>query len=804
MTTKIKIISGFVLMILLTCIFAVSSYLNAINTVEGVSESKRLSLLNVATSNMSANFYNAGMNVFRFLDWENPQLMETALQQLNNGIAEIDKSMQLTHKPDRKSGLEAMRKQAADLKDHQAKIQTLLVDAHAMYNKDVVGEIRTLSALFVSMLKMAKDLDNAAVLYQAGVAVNGISGIRGPLARYAQNRTEEDAKLSRERLDALHEALKGLDPLLVSDAGRKAYDKIMDSYAKVNAAFDAMHTKLAETNKTLDVFIATLNKLTAAADGMSAAVDVDSNETTNQLLTRSDSSKTNVSVLAAVGLILGIGITLFIVLGLNRTLNELGLFASAVSKGDLTREVKVREGGEIGAVVGALKGVSDVLKRIISEYGTLEKEVENGNLAVQAEASHFSGEFSTLVKGTNNILQRFRSIIDNLPSPVLTMTRDYRAIYMNTSGRELAGENYKGKTCGELFNRDDYGSSADALAKAVQTLRVHHGETRAHPRGKTLDVSYSSIPVLDGGGKLNYILQLITDITAIKSTQRTIVEVATQAQDIANRVAAASEQLSAQVEQVSRGTEIQRDRAASTATAMEEMNATVLEVARSAGKASEQAEATRDKAQYGSDVVNKVIEAIHQVNSVASELQTNMQDLGKQAESIGGVMNVISDIADQTNLLALNAAIEAARAGEAGRGFAVVADEVRKLAEKTMSATTEVGSSISGIQTSTSTNIKRVLEAAQNVHSATELAGTSGAALGEILQLAANNSGLITGIAAAAEEQSATSDEINRSVEEINRIAGETSSGMIQSSSAVQELSQMAQELRRLLEKLRA
>ena len=310
--------------------------------------------------------------------------------------------------------------------------------------------------------------------------------------------------------------------------------------------------------------------------------------------------------------------------------------------------------------------------------------------------------------------------------------------------------------------------------------------------------------MLDREGNLASVLQLITDVTHIKDTQRTIVEVANEAMDISNRVAAASEQLSAQVEQVSQGTEIQSERAASTATAMEEMNAAVLEVARNAGEASEQANETREKAEHGVNMVNRVIEAIRTVNVVASELEGDMQELGSQAEAIGGVMNVISDIADQTNLLALNAAIEAARAGEAGRGFAVVADEVRKLAEKTMSATTEVGSSIQGIQQSTTSNIARVAAAGKSVNEATELAGTSGTALQEILDLVARNSALIAGIATAAEEQSATSEEINNSVEEVNRIAGETASGMVESASAVQELSNMAQQLRTLLDRLRA
>jgi methyl-accepting chemotaxis protein len=180
-----------------------------------------------------------------------------------------------------------------------------------------------------------------------------------------------------------------------------------------------------------------------------------------------------------------------------------------------------------------------------------------------------------------------------------------------------------------------------------------------------------------------------------------------------------------------------------------------------------------------------------------------MQELGAQAESIGNVMNVISDIADQTNLLALNAAIEAARAGEAGRGFAVVADEVRKLAEKTMQATQEVGSSIHAVQQSARLNVEEVGKAVTSVAEANTLANSSGEALKEIVTLAAANSAVVASIATAAEEQSATSEEISQAIGEVNGIVVETSDGMVQSASAVHDLARMATELHGVMERLK-
>jgi len=159
-------------------------------------------------------------------------------------------------------------------------------------------------------------------------------------------------------------------------------------------------------------------------------------------------------------------------------------------------------------------------------------------------------------------------------------------------------------------------------------------------------------------------------------------------------------------------------------------------------------------------------------------------------------MNVISDIADQTNLLALNAAIEAARAGEAGRGFAVVADEVRKLAEKTMGATSEVRQAIEAIQSGASQNIKGMGEVSESVAHATELSQKSGEVLQEIVSLVSVTNTQVSTIAAAAEEQSAASEEIRRSVDEVARLSEETVTQLRASGEAAQELAKLAEQLR--------
>ncbi|MHC1788638.1 methyl-accepting chemotaxis protein [Solidesulfovibrio sp.] len=275
--------------------------------------------------------------------------------------------------------------------------------------------------------------------------------------------------------------------------------------------------------------------------------------------------------------------------------------------------------------------------------------------------------------------------------------------------------------------------------------------------------------------------------------------VAERAADISRRLSGAAQDLSSQTEQAAAGVELQRRRVDETASAVTQMNATILEIAASAGSAAQAAVTTRDNAATGAEVVRQAGDSMSAVNGIAVELKGDMAQLGQEAQSIGEVVGVINDIADQTNLLALNAAIEAARAGEAGRGFAVVADEVRKLAEKTMVATKEVESRIRAIQDAAGRNIRSMDQAVSAVSDANALAGRSGEAILAIVGNADATSSEIQSIAAAAEEQSAASEQISRAITEISGVAEDNVSGVEATSRAAHSLADMAAELGQLI-----
>ena len=282
-----------------------------------------------------------------------------------------------------------------------------------------------------------------------------------------------------------------------------------------------------------------------------------------------------------------------------------------------------------------------------------------------------------------------------------------------------------------------------------------------------------------------------------------MLKAAVRLEEVAGIVSAASTELASQIELSEQGAAEQAARVTETATAMEEMNSTVLEVARNAGAASEVSSSTRERAEQGAQAVQELVSGIRDVQGASLALRTDMGKLAENAQAISRIMAVISDIADQTNLLALNAAIEAARAGEAGRGFAVVADEVRKLAEKTVASTHDVGNAIKAIQESTAKSTDSMDNAVAQIEEATHLANESGRALEEIVATADATADQVNAIAAASEEQSAASEEINRSILQCSDMSGQIAEAMAEAARAVSDLAVQAQGLTELIREMK-
>jgi methyl-accepting chemotaxis protein len=290
--------------------------------------------------------------------------------------------------------------------------------------------------------------------------------------------------------------------------------------------------------------------------------------------------------------------------------------------------------------------------------------------------------------------------------------------------------------------------------------------------------------------------QLADEINTLVEKIRSIIA---QIAQTSEQVSSSAVELQSNAEQMATGAEEVAAQAETVATASEEMSATSNDIAQNCQLASEGSQQASAAAISGAKVVD---ETINVMNSIAERVRSSakaVESLGSRSDQIGEIVGTIEDIADQTNLLALNAAIEAARAGEQGRGFAVVADEVRALAERTTRATREIGEMIKAIQQETKGAVIAMEVGVSEVAKGSEKAADSGRALEQILQQINDVNAQIHQVATAAEEQTATTSEISSNMLQITEVVGQTSRGAHESASAANQLSSLANDLRRIV-----
>ncbi|MBU1101260.1 MAG: HAMP domain-containing protein [Bacteroidetes bacterium] len=384
--------------------------------------------------------------------------------------------------------------------------------------------------------------------------------------------------------------------------------------------------------------------------------------------------------------------------------------------------------------------ITPALARTIASFKGLEDEIKILHNAYVNGNLSLRGDASKFNGGYKNVIQAINDSLDAVIDPMQESTRVLEVM-----------------------------STGDLTARVMNEYKGDH------------QMMKNSINRL--GDSLSDILIEVTEVIATTANS-------------ANVISSSSEEMATGVRELSM-------QITDVASAIEEMTSTILEASKSATLASEYSNEAGQIAQEGGNVVKETIEGMNRITDASDKTSHTVEELGKSSTQIGEIVQVINDIADQTNLLALNAAIEAARAGEQGRGFAVVADEVRKLAERTSKATNEIAIKIKGIQSETSAAVASMQEGNKEVTKGKELASKAGTSLKEIIMAAQKVGDVIVQLATSSEEQSSAAELISRNIESISTVTQESATGIENVAQTTEELRNLTHNLQEVISKFK-
>lgn len=598
------------------------------------------------------------------------------------------------------------------------------------------------SALFDVVADQRRDIFLA-------LATHDITLLHSVVAKFAEPLAEID-RLSKEL--APNESIVAL-----LKTAKQALTDYSKAAAAVKQAVDAVETIDATLVDVHELMLKLVADLTHKTQERAAII---AEETTLSTL----NSIKYMVVLLTMGILLGLGMTILLTLSITRPLSHFVQAATRLSIGEFETRVEIHSTDELGVTAANINRAFDVV---------VDK------------------------------MRWYESMLDAIPSIISVTDLERRWTFLNRAA-ENALNTQRTRLIGHPCH--EFGAPSCKTADCgLNCLERGQKESSTVINGRTFSILPSHITNSHGDAVGH--IELCTDITELQQMREKaefalsqgMQTAAARIEKVVDVMSKAVVSLTEQVEDAEHGSVEQAARMSETATAMEEMNCTVSEVARNADSAAQVSAATRKQAESGARVVSRVVNSIQIVQRDSEQLKADMTALDVHAQAITRIMSVISDIADQTNLLALNAAIEAARAGEAGRGFAVVADEVRKLAEKTMTSTLDVRQAILAIQQSATKSSQQVDIAVRAIEEATVLAEESGKALAEIVHMVDSAADQVRAIATASEQQSASSEEINRTVTQVNTIATDTARTMQEAARSVSDLSGQSSVLSKLV-----
>ncbi|MGD8782569.1 MAG: methyl-accepting chemotaxis protein [Ignavibacteria bacterium] len=480
----------------------------------------------------------------------------------------------------------------------------------------------------------------------------------------------------------------------------------------------------------------------------------------------------NSLILAAVALFVVIGIIYYLSRIIINPIFKAKEMLDELNQGSLKMRLSDYPNDEIGEMSKSLNKFADTLHGFV----TLMYKVADGEVNLQVPIQSSKDEIGPS-------LQKIVTTLNELKTETDIMIEKYQDGHTEYQGD---ANKFKGgyKTIVEGFNKSVF-TILTVIRKGTTVLdEVAKGDLTVRMTGEYYN-NYKGYQ-----GQINNVGESLENIVK-------------QVTDAVSATASASEQISSASEEMASGAHEQSSQTNEVATAVEEMTKTIIETSQNTDNAANAARKSGNVAKEGGEVVKKTVEGMIRIAEVVKRSADTVQELGKSSDQIGEIVQVINDIADQTNLLALNAAIEAARAGEQGRGFAVVADEVRKLAERTTKATQEIADMIKQIQKDTNGAVKSMELGTEEVEKGRQLADKAGKSLTEIISGAEEVVDLITQVATASLEQSSTAEQISKNIESISSVTEQSAASAQQVAHAAEDLNCLTNSLNEMVSRFR-
>jgi methyl-accepting chemotaxis protein len=632
-------------------------------------------------------------------------------------------------------------------------------------------------------------------------------------------RLDEARKIVTERIDSLkatEKSEKGMRLLSELETIRKDYFEVRERLIKIietNNKAEIENMLFGDFRKAQNAYIDKVFEIIKYQGDLFVETAQKAEESYNLQFTL-------MSIIGAISVLIAILMAIFVTRGITKPIGKAVEAAENIAKGNVNVDLETNSKDETGTLINAMKTMAQNIAKLVKEMNRVAHDATEGKLDSRGFDRDFQGEYQNIVRG-------FNSTLDAVTGPLNVAAEYIDRISKGDIPPKITDE-YKGD-----FNeiKNNLNTCIDAvqllindalmLAKAAEDGKLdtradasrHQGDFRRIVDGVNKTLDYVIEPIKEASEVLavmatgdltirmigNYkgdLAKLKNDLNMLGDS---LSELIRQVNEAVQNTASSAMQISSTAEGLAAATQEQSAQADDVATAVEEMSRTITENAMSANKTAEVAKENGRIAKEGGQVVTLTVNKMRDIAKVVKNSAENIQKLGESSKQIGEIISVIDDIADQTNLLALNAAIEAARAGEQGRGFAVVADEVRKLAERTTEATKQIAVMIKGIQSETEAAVNAMNKGNEEVNSGIELADKAGQSLQQILASTQEVIDMINQIAAASEEQSATSEEISKNVTSISKVTAESAQHVEEVAHTADDLAKMTNQLAELM-----